>query len=122
MRPRALVAPSHAASYDWAKRLNNTGAPSFATQLCSAAAASLIAGSLTVPIDVVRRRLQLQGSVYRKEAVYQSAWHAFATIYRSEGFRGLYRGLSFQVLRSVPATSLQLVLYDHLKRWLQLEG
>lgn len=82
----------------------------------------MLAGSLTVPIDVVRRRLQLQGSVHRKEAVYRGARHAFATIYATEGVRGLYRGLSFQVLRSVPATSLQLVLYDRLKRWLHIEA
>jgi len=64
---------------------------------------------------VVRRRLQLQGSVHRKERVYSGALDAMRKIYAGEGIRGLYRGVSLQLLRSVPATSLQLVVYDAFK-------
>ena len=52
--------------------------------------------------------------------MYSGAIDATRKIFAAEGLRGLYRGVSFQVLRSVPATSLQLVIYDFMKKKLNL--
>lgn len=50
------------AVYDWTKRVfHHDEKGRVGHRLFFAALASLIAGSTTVPIDVVRRRLQLQG-------------------------------------------------------------
>lgn len=59
--------------------------------------------------------LNLLGSVHRKEVMYDGALDAFRKIYRSEGIRGLYRGVSFQVLRYSPASSDLFSLLDFIR-------
>ncbi len=55
------------------------------------AVASCTAELATVPIDVVKVRMQLQGEG-GAAARYKSSLHAFPTIVREEGLGGLYKG------------------------------
>jgi hypothetical protein len=55
------------------------------------ALASCTAELATVPIDVVKVRMQLQGEL-GSTAKYKSSLHAFPTILREEGIAGLYKG------------------------------
>lgn len=45
----------------------------------------------TVPIDVVKTRMQLQGELGSVQR-YRSSLHAFPTIVKEEGFFALYKG------------------------------
>eukprot|EP01127_Copromyxa_protea_P014981 TRINITY_DN4249_c0_g2_i1.p1 TRINITY_DN4249_c0_g2~~TRINITY_DN4249_c0_g2_i1.p1 ORF type:complete len:304 (+),score=32.09 TRINITY_DN4249_c0_g2_i1:30-941(+) len=86
-------------------------------RLAVGAGGAVFASFFTFPFDVVRRRLQLQGSLHRPgPKMYDGAWHCATTIWKTEGIRGLYRGYSLQVLRSAPATALQFVTYDFFKK------
>jgi len=80
------------------------------------AAGSMVAGCITFPFDIVRRRLQLQGSLHHREELYKGAWHCAKTLFQNEGFFGLYRGFVLQMMRSAPATAMQFVTYDFMKK------
>lgn len=51
-----------------------------------------ISQSLTYPFDVLRRKMQVTG-MNALGYKYNGAWEALGTIIRTEGIRGLYRGL-----------------------------
>ncbi|KAK3755749.1 hypothetical protein QZH41_019982, partial [Actinostola sp. cb2023] len=47
---------------------------------------------VTYPLDVVRRRMQMKG-IKKNEFAYNSTVHAFKSIVKKEGVRGLYKGI-----------------------------
>ena len=46
----------------------------------------------TYPLDVVRRRMQMKGAT-GELFKYNSTWHAFKVIVKSEGVYGLFKGM-----------------------------
>lgn len=93
------------------------GKESAGVHLLAAASAGLITGTATNPIWLVKTRLQLDkqnagpGGMGRQ---YRNAWDCVRTTIRTEGFRGLYRGLSASYL-GVSESTLQWVLYEQAK-------
>lgn len=94
------------------------GQETASVHLLAAATAGLITGTATNPIWLVKTRLQLdkqnagpggQGRLYR------NALDCVRKTVRTEGFRGLYRGLSASYL-GVSESTLQWVLYEQAKR------
>ncbi|KLT42967.1 mitochondrial carrier [Cutaneotrichosporon oleaginosum] len=86
--------------------------------LGAAVVAGVMTSTGTNPIWVVKTRLQL--SAKRREEtlgrrVSPSAWAVTKDILRTDGFRGLYRGLSASYL-GVSEGVIQWVLYERLKR------
>lgn len=86
-----------------------------------AMATATIASICTFPCDLVRHRVQLKGSLHAPVAEFTSASECARRILRTEGVRGLYRGVHLQILRSAPGTSLQLITYDWMKKMLGIE-
>lgn len=88
--------------------------------LLAAASAGIITGTATNPIWLVKTRLQLDkqnaglGGAGRQ---YKNALDCVRQTIRSEGIRGLYRGLSASYL-GVSESTLQWVLYEQAKRGL----
>lgn len=68
-----------------------------------------IAASLCYPLDTVRRRMQMKGKTYRNQ------WDACATIARTEGFRGFYRGWLANTVKVVPQNAIRMVSYEACK-------
>ena len=69
---------------------------------------------LSLPHQVIRRRLQLQG--IPGQAVVHSGWlSCFRHIVRYEGWRALYRGLGVTIIRAVPNTGIQFAVYEACK-------
>lgn len=89
------------------------------------AIASCTAELATVPIDVVKVRMQLQGEL-GSTAKYKSSLHAFPTILREEGIAGLYKGVQPALLRQATYGSLRIGMYEPVKaliaRFLTGEG
>jgi solute carrier family 25 (adenine nucleotide translocator) protein 4/5/6/31 len=97
-------------------------------KLLCAQSVTLTAGTLCYPIDTVRRRVMMHAKEsVKKETtaavdtaaagskpVYRSGWHALGKILREEGVRGLYSGLSANLIRGVSGAVL-LVGYDELR-------
>ncbi|ESL05578.1 mitochondrial carrier protein [Trypanosoma rangeli SC58] len=70
------------------------------------------ASAVCNPLEVVRTRLQ--DVRHRSVKGYNSMWGAFCTIWRTEGFCGLYRGLPVNICRVIPTTVMTVVVYEEV--------
>lgn len=53
----------------------------------------------TYPLDVVRRRMQMKGAT-GELFKYNSTWHAFNVIAKTEGIHGLFKGMWPNLLKA----------------------
>uniref|UniRef100_A0A8C9P2K2 Solute carrier family 25 member 48 n=1 Tax=Spermophilus dauricus TaxID=99837 RepID=A0A8C9P2K2_SPEDA len=93
--------------------------------------ASMVAGMVSVglggPVDLIKIRLQMQTQPFREAALgeqpaYQGPVHCIATIVRTEGLAGLYRGASAMLLRDIPGYCLYFIPYVFLSEWITPEA
>ena len=84
----------------------------------AAAFSGIATGSATNPIWLVKTRLQLDNSRLEEGSIrqrrYKNSLDCIAQIFRQEGIRGFYRGLSASYL-GVAESTLHLTLYEQLK-------
>ena len=71
--------------------------------------AGTLAATVCYPLDTIRRRMQMRGQMYRHQA------DAFATIWRTEGARGFYRGYAANTIKVVPQNAIRFVAYEGIK-------
>ena len=82
-------------------------------RLLSGAIAGVLAQSATYPLDVVRRRMQVNPKEYTSMTV------AFREILLKEGpIKGLYKGLSMNWLKGPLAVAISLTTNDMVKEWI----
>lgn len=74
--------------------------------------------AVTFPLDLVRRRMQLEGAGGRARVYKTGLFGTFRHIFRSEGFRGLYRGILPEYYKVVPGVSIVFMTYEKLKQLL----
>ncbi|XVF55181.1 hypothetical protein PTKIN_Ptkin06aG0016200 [Pterospermum kingtungense] len=92
--------------------------PNDSTIVVSLACGSLsgIASSTaTFPIDLVRRRMQLEGAAGRARVYKTGLVGTFRHIIQSEGLRGLYRGILPEYYKVVPGVGIVFMTYETLK-------
>ncbi|XVF08177.1 hypothetical protein REPUB_Repub06bG0203500 [Reevesia pubescens] len=92
--------------------------PNDSTIMVSLACGSLsgIASSTaTFPIDLVRRRMQLEGAAGRARVYKTGLVGTFGHIIQSEGLRGLYRGILPEYYKVVPGVGIVFMTYETLK-------
>jgi solute carrier family 25 protein 33/36 len=87
----------------------------FASAIC----AGVVTSTATNPIWVVKTRLQLDKSVTGARR-YKNSLDCLVQIWRGEGLKGFSRGLSASYL-GVSESTLQWVMYEHLKRVFRTE-
>ena len=81
--------------------------------------ASVLAKTGTFPLDLIRKRLQLQGPSLSRYAggripVYgEGLWRTARMIVRREGWRGLYRGLGVGLFKAAPTSAITMWTYEH---------
>lgn len=90
----------------------------FTTGLIGAISGALSA-SVVYPLNVLRTRLQAQGTVLHP-ATYNSIGDVARRTIKSEGSRGLYKGLTPNLLKVAPAVSISYIVYENSKRMLGL--
>jgi len=93
--------------------------PLFALDMCAGLFADVIAAPLWTPMEVVSTRLQLQGPGVVKNS---GSWDAATSIFRAEGVRGLFRGLSASIFAFGPASALWWATYQWSRRRLTEGG
>lgn len=75
--------------------------------------------SVVYPINLLRTRLQSQGTAIHPPTYTGIVDVAVKTI-KGEGYRGLFKGITPNLLKVVPAVSITYVIYDNAKRILSL--
>lgn len=78
-----------------------------------------LSASVVYPLNVLRTRLQAQGTVLHP-ATYSSIGDVARRTMKSEGPRGLYKGLTPNLLKVAPAVSISYIVYENSKRMLGL--
>ncbi|EPE07089.1 mitochondrial deoxynucleotide carrier [Ophiostoma piceae UAMH 11346] len=82
--------------------------------------AAVMAKTFVFPLDLVRKRIQVQGPtrsryVHKNIPVYdRGVARALATILRTEGVRGLYRGLIVSLFKAAPANAITMWTYERV--------
>lgn len=93
--------------------------------------AGVISKTTLFPLDVIRKRLQVQGPtrshylsgtipIYPRNPLFTAMM-----IIRNEGFFGLYKGLFVSIIKSAPASAVTMWTYEHsleFMRYLKSQG
>ena len=93
------------------------------TALCGASA-GIASGIVTCPLDVIKTRLQAQGSFRPRKytgptrTVYKGLTGTARTIWLEDGMRGLYRGLGPMLLGYIPTWAVYMTTYEATKDFL----
>ncbi|KAJ6609888.1 mitochondrial carrier [Mycena sp. CBHHK59/15] len=95
------------------------GKTGVARKLACGALAGSISQTLTYPFDVLRRKMQVTGMKSSALGIkYTGAIDALQGIVRTEGFRGLYRGLWPNLLKVAPSIATSFFCYELVKDYL----
>lgn len=78
----------------------------------------IASSTLTFPLDLVRRRMQLEGAGGRARVYNSGLIGTFGQIIRNEGLRGLYRGILPEYYKVVPSVGIVFMTYEILKSFL----
>ncbi|KZC04475.1 Mitochondrial 2-oxodicarboxylate carrier [Dufourea novaeangliae] len=76
--------------------------------------AGTVASCMNIPFDVAKSRIQGP----QNEIQYKGTVRTICTVYRREGFRALYKGLLPKILRLGPGGAIMLIVYEHMKAYL----
>ena len=83
------------------------------------AISSSFGASAVYPLNLLRTRLQSQGTVIHPPT-YTGWKDCFAKTVKTEGFRGLYKGLTPNLLKVIPSMSITYMVYEASKKFLNL--
>lgn len=86
-----------------------SSAPHLLLNAVSGGTAGIISSVATNPLDVVRTRLQVEGS--------RSSWKTIQTLWREDGPRWLARGVTARIMSAVPSGAVVITSYETVK-WL----
>ncbi|XP_073711196.1 solute carrier family 25 member 36-A [Misgurnus anguillicaudatus] len=81
-------------------------ASDFVGMMLAAATSKTCATSIAYPHEVIRTRLREEGSKYR------SFFQTLSVVFREEGYRALYRGLTTHLVRQIPNTAIMMCTYE----------
>jgi solute carrier family 25 phosphate transporter 23/24/25/41 len=91
--------------------------PTVHEKLICGGTAGAVAQTITYPLDVLRRRLQVHGSP-QSEYRYSGVWNAATNMYTKEGWRAFYKGMLPNLLKVVPSMSVSFVTYEMTQKYL----
>ena len=97
--------------------------PSPLMKLACGALAGSISQTVTYPLDVLRRRMQVAGMKDSQEKLGykdRNAINAIQNIIRAEGVTGLYRGLLPNLLKVAPSIGTSFLTYEAVKGFLEV--
>ncbi|GMH23062.1 hypothetical protein Nepgr_024905 [Nepenthes gracilis] len=92
--------------------------PSDSTVMVSLACggiSGIASSTATFPLDLMRRRMQLEGAGGQARVYRTGLLGSFCHIIRAEGLRGLYRGILAEYSKVVPGVGIAFMTYETLK-------
>lgn len=78
-----------------------------------------LGASVVYPMNVLRTRLQAQGTVLHR-MTYTGIGDVARKTYSAEGMAGFFKGLTPNLMKVIPAVSISYVVYENSKRLLKL--
>ena len=72
--------------------------------------------TVSYPLDVTRRRMQLEGMINPENPTYRGIIGTLGHVYRTVGVRGLFRGMSINYYRAVPQVAVSFSVYELMKQ------
>ncbi|KAL9998250.1 putative mitochondrial carrier domain superfamily [Helianthus debilis subsp. tardiflorus] len=72
--------------------------------------------AVTFPLDLVRRRMQLEGAGGRARVYKTGILGNFRKIIKAEGFHGIYRGILPEYYKVVPSIGILFMTCEKLKQ------
>ncbi|KAJ5360849.1 hypothetical protein N7517_010040 [Penicillium concentricum] len=85
-------------------------------QLSCGAVAGIVAQTISYPIDIIRRRIQVRSVDHAKDGILETA----RCIFLERGVRGFYVGLTIGYVKMAPMAATSFYVYDRMKRFLGL--
>ena len=82
------------------------GLMDFIEYMGAGAVSKTCATCVAYPHEVARTRLRQEGSQYR------SFWQTLSLVFHEDGVRGIYRGLTVQLIRQIPNTAVMMSTYE----------
>jgi solute carrier family 25 thiamine pyrophosphate transporter 19 len=104
-------------------QIGTTHLPFKAGDAAAGVLASVFAKTAVFPLDLVRKRLQVQGPtrsryIHRNIPEYRGVVRTLRTILRVEGVRGAYRGLTVSLVKAAPASAVTMWTYERALHFL----
>lgn len=103
--------------YDSVKQFYTKGSEhaGIGSRLLAGCTTGAMAVAVAQPTDVVKVRFQAQASTSGASGRYSSTMHAYRTIAKEEGIRGLWKGTGPNIARNAIVNCTELVTYDLIK-------
>ncbi|PIA61518.1 hypothetical protein AQUCO_00300798v1 [Aquilegia coerulea] len=117
----------------WTMALNRYRYPNHSTDsvssfqlfLCGLAAGTC-AKAVCHPLDVVKKRFQIEGlqrhpkyGARVEHRAYKGMYHALRQILQAEGWAGLYKGIVPSIIKAAPAGAVTFVAFEFTSDWLE---
>ncbi|KAI5796648.1 mitochondrial thiamine pyrophosphate carrier [Geopyxis carbonaria] len=92
-------------------------APKHWTDSVSGGFAAAVGKTCVFPLDLIRKRLQVQGPTRKKYVhtnipVYHNVRNAAKEILKAEGIKGLYKGLTVSLVKAAPLSAVTMWTYE----------
>lgn len=102
------------------RKMSNGLEPNSMYRMAFGACAGFIGQSMTYPLDIVRRRMQTDGTHGKVNPEYRTIYRTVKSIFRQEGLvSGLYKGLSMNWLKGPIAVGISFTTYDFFRDFFQ---
>merc|ERR1740131_520260 len=98
---------------------NHPMLPSPLERLASGAVAGLLGQTASYPLDIVRRRMQTSKQLGKGDK-YRNVLCALRVIWTHEGMKGLYKGLSMNLVKGPMAVSIAYTVNDYVRLGLNM--
>lgn len=116
----ALVFASYGKAISMIRSEDDTPISVPSTALCGGFA-GLLQSVIVSPIEMVKSRLQIQFARPR-ESLFKGPLDCLVKVWKTQGVRGVFKGMSATVYREVPGYAAQFGAYEGMKRLLTPEG
>ena len=95
---------------------SSSGKRSLGTEFCLGAVSTSSACLFSNPMEVIKTRMQVQGEQGHKTRAFKNSFHAFQTIIKNEGIKGIQKGLGPAIAYQITMNGSRLGSYEPIKR------
>jgi len=112
----ALGTGSYFCAYEITKKLLTMGdkESNHVTHFFAGGFAGIASWICIFPVDLVKSKLQIDAK--SKQKIYKSQLECIKHIYKANGIKGFYQGISSCLIRAFPVHALNFVVYEHVLR------